>query len=81
MMVRRGFGDAAQRIQELYLAKRKDEAVAAVPDEFCDEISLVGPAARIRERYRAWAESGITGLTLVTEQPEAMELMASLAGH
>jgi alkanesulfonate monooxygenase SsuD/methylene tetrahydromethanopterin reductase-like flavin-dependent oxidoreductase (luciferase family) len=81
MMIRRGFGDAAQRIQELYLAKRKDEAVAAVPDEFCDEMSLVGPAARIRERYRAWAESGITGLTLVTEQPEAMELMASLAGH
>jgi F420-dependent oxidoreductase-like protein len=78
MMIRRGFGDAAQRIQELYLAKRKDEAVAAVPDEFCDEMSLVGPAARIRERYRAWADSGITGLTIVTEQPEAMELMASL---
>src|SRR5438093_5791850 len=80
MMVRRGFGDAAQRIQELFLAKRKDEAVAAVPDEFCDEMSLVGSAARIRERYRAWAECGITGLTITTEQAEAMELMASLAG-
>ena len=79
MMIRRGFGDAAQRIQELYLAKRKDEAVAAVPDEFCDEMSLVGPVSRISERYRAWADSGITGLTLVTEQPEAMELMAKLA--
>jgi hypothetical protein len=50
-----------------------------VPDEFCDEMSLVGPAGRIRERYKAWADSGITGLTLVTDQPEAMELMASLA--
>jgi F420-dependent oxidoreductase-like protein len=80
MMIRRGFGDAAQRIQELYLAKRKDEAVAAVPDEFCDEMSLVGPVARIRERYTPWADSGITGLTLVTDQPEAMELMAGLAG-
>jgi hypothetical protein len=79
MMVRRGFGDAAQRIQELFLARRKDEAVAAVPDEFCDEMSLVGPAARIRERYRAWADCGITGLTIVTEQAEAMELMANLA--
>src|SRR5436190_334500 len=79
MMIRRGFGDAAQRIQELFLAKRKDEAVAAVPDEFCDEMSLVGPVARIRERYRAWAECGITGLTITTERPEAMELMASLA--
>jgi len=39
-----------------------------------------GPAARIRERYRPWADSGITGLTITTEQPEAMELMAGLAG-
>ena len=33
-----------------------------------------------KERYQAWADSGITGLTLVTEQPQAMELMAQLAG-
>jgi GAF domain-containing protein len=70
----------AQRVQELYLAKRKDEAVAAVPDEFCDEMALVGSVARIRERYRAWAECGITGLTITTEQADAMELMTSLAG-
>src|SRR4030095_4544157 len=79
MMIRRGFGDAAQRIQELFLARRKDEAIAAVPDAFCDEMALVGPVARTRERYRPWADSGITGLTLVTDQPEAMELMANLA--
>ena len=36
-----------------------------MPDEFCDEMALVGPAGRIRERYRAWADSGITGLTVV----------------
>src|SRR5262245_61104743 len=80
MMVERGFGDAAERIQELYLAHRKDEATAAVPDEFVDEGALVGPPARIRERYRAWAECGITGLTISTQQTDAMELMASLAG-
>jgi len=34
---------------------------------------------RIRERYRPWADSGITGLTIVAEQPEALELMADLA--
>ena len=79
-MARRGFGDAAQRIQDLFLAKRKDETAAAVPDELCDEMSLAGPPARIREPYRAWAESGRTGLTIVTRQPETMELMAELAG-
>ncbi len=64
MMVRRGFGDAAERIQELFLAKRKDEAAAAVPDEFVDQGALVGPAARIRARFRAWEDSGVTGLTI-----------------
>ena len=29
-------------------------------------------------RYRVWADCGITGLTIVADQPEAMELMASL---
>ena len=79
MMIRRGYGDAAARIQELYLAGRKEEAMAAVPDEFCDEGGLVGPVARIRERYRPWADCGITGLIVVADQPEALELMADLA--
>ena len=79
MLVRRGFGDAAQRIHELFLARPREEGVAAVPDEFCDEMSLVGPAARIRERYRAWADCAITGFAISTAQPEAMELMAGLA--
>ena len=79
MMVRRGFGDAAARIQQLYLAGRKEEATAAVPDEFCDEGALVGPVGRIRERYRPWADSGITGLTVVADTEEALTLMADLA--
>jgi F420-dependent oxidoreductase-like protein len=79
-MTARGYGDAADRIQELFLAGRKDEAVAAVPDEFVDESALVGPPARIRERYRPWAGCGITGMTIATQQVEAMELMADLAG-
>jgi F420-dependent oxidoreductase-like protein len=79
MMIRRGYADAAARIQELYLAGRKEEATAAVPDEFCDEGALVGPVGRVRERYRPWAECGITGLTVVADQPAALELMANLA--
>src|SRR5262249_21284132 len=79
MMIRRGYGDAAARVQELYLAKRKEEATAAVPEEFCDEGALVGPVGRIRDRYRPWADSGITGLTIATDQAEALELRADLA--
>jgi len=78
-MVRRGFGDAAERIQELYLAHRKEEATAAVPDEWVDLKSLVGPLQRIKQRFRAWEESGATGLTVRSRQPEAIEIMAEAA--
>ena len=78
-MVRRGYGDAAKRIQELFLAGRKEEATAAVPDEFLDETALIGPVERIRERYKLWADDPITGITVNATQPEAMELMAELA--
>jgi F420-dependent oxidoreductase-like protein len=79
IMVRRGFGEAAKRIQELYLAGAKDEAIAAVPDEWVDHKSLVGPAARIRERYRAWEDSGADSLSVRSRQPEAIEVMAQAA--
>jgi alkanesulfonate monooxygenase SsuD/methylene tetrahydromethanopterin reductase-like flavin-dependent oxidoreductase (luciferase family) len=78
-MIRRGFAEAADRIQELYLAHRKEEAVAAVPDEWVDMKSLVGPPARIKERFRAWEEAGATGVSVRSRQPEAIEVMAQAA--
>jgi F420-dependent oxidoreductase-like protein len=80
MMARRGYPEAAERIQELFLAGRRDEAIAAVPDAYVDQAALIGPAERIRERFRAWRDLGVDGLTLHAEQDEALELMAKLAG-
>jgi F420-dependent oxidoreductase-like protein len=80
MMVRRGYPEAARKIQELYLAGRKREAIEAVPNEYCDEASLVGPPQRIRDRYKEWEGSGATGLTLSCRQPEGLALMAELTG-
>lgn len=80
VMIRRGFADAADRIQELYLAGAKAEAAAAVPDDWVDLKSLVGPPERIALRYKAWAESGITGLNVRSKQPAAIEAMAKAAG-
>jgi len=79
LMVQEGFPEAAARIQELYLAGRKEEAAAAVPDELIDLRALVGPPERIRERYRAWENSGATGLLIRTNQEESIGLMAELA--
>ena len=48
-----------------------------MPDELCDEIALVGPADRIRERFREWEDSRVTMMNLSKgAQPEAIELMA-----
>lgn len=78
MAIKYGYADAAARIQDLYLAGRKTEAAKAVPDELCDEMSLVGPVARIRERYRAWEDAGVTTMLVQTRQHEALELMADI---
>jgi F420-dependent oxidoreductase-like protein len=79
ILIRRGFKDAAERIQELYLAHRKEEATAAVPDEWVDLKALVGPPARIKQRFRAWEDSGATALTVRAKDPQAIEVMAEAA--
>jgi F420-dependent oxidoreductase-like protein len=55
---RLGYEAAAIRIQDAFLAGRKAEAVAAVPDALVDEIALVGSADRIRDRLQAWKDAG-----------------------
>jgi F420-dependent oxidoreductase-like protein len=79
LMARQGFAEAAERIQELYLAGRKQEAAEAVPDELVDLRALVGPPARIRERYKAWADCGASGALIPATQDEVIELMAQVA--
>jgi F420-dependent oxidoreductase-like protein len=80
-MVKAGYAEEAAKIQDLYLAGRKDEAIATVPDGYVERSVLIGSPERIRERYRAWAESGVTGLTINTKQPEVLELMADIAAQ
>ena len=75
---RYGYEVAAARIQELYLAGRRPEAEAAVPDALVDEVALCGPPGRIRERLASWRDAGVTTLVCATTQPEAIRLMAEL---
>ena len=78
-LVRRyGWEEEAERIQELYLAGKQREAIAAVPDELVDAVSLVGPKERIAERLEAWRETPVTTLVLGTPQPEALQTLAEL---
>jgi F420-dependent oxidoreductase-like protein len=78
-LVRRyGWEEEAERIQELYLAGKQREAIAAVPDELVDAVALVGPKERIAERLGAWRETPVTTLVLGTPQPEALQTLAEL---
>ncbi len=79
LMERRGYPEAAAKIQELFLAGRRKEAAAAVPDEYIDDGALLGSEARIRERFRPWLDSGATGLTLHGAGETELRLLAELA--
>ena len=80
MVSKYGYADVATKIQDLYLSGRKKEATALVPDELCDEISLCGPPARIRKRFKAWEDAGVSTMMVQSSQPEALSLMADVAG-
>jgi F420-dependent oxidoreductase-like protein len=69
--------DAAKTIQDLYLAGKKPEAEAAVPDDLVDEVALCGPRERIRERLAEWTTSGVTTI-MVAGDTEAVRTMAEL---
>jgi F420-dependent oxidoreductase-like protein len=73
---RLGYEEAADQVQDLFLAGKKGEAMAAIPDRFIDEVALVGPAERIRDRLSAWKASPVTTMIIGTVQPEAVRLLA-----
>jgi F420-dependent oxidoreductase-like protein len=66
LAVRMGYGDAAAQVQDLYLAKQHRDAAAAVPFEFLDRTSLIGPVERVRDRLAAYAEAGVTTLSVAS---------------
>jgi F420-dependent oxidoreductase-like protein len=64
LATRMGYGAAADEVQRRYLGRDYDAAAAAVPIEFIDRTALLGPPARIAERMHAFAESGVTTLSI-----------------
>jgi len=73
-----GFEAEAEKVQELFMAGDRWAAVAAVPSEFADEISLVGPVERIKERLSEWKKTPVTTLLLTNRDVETLRTMAEL---
>ncbi|CAM3711157.1 LLM class F420-dependent oxidoreductase [Mycobacterium frederiksbergense] len=81
LATRYGFGEVADHIQELFLAGKKDEAIAAVPDELVRHVSLVGPRGFVKERLAAYKEAGVTTMLvhpLATDDAEALRFTEEL---
>lgn len=75
---RMGYEEAADQVQEAYLAKQYAAAGAAVPFDFIDSTSLIGPKDRIVDRLPAYAEAGVTTLTLAVYSGSLDEQVATL---
>jgi F420-dependent oxidoreductase-like protein len=67
--IRMGYEEEIEKIQELYLGGHKDEAGAKIPRELIEELSLVGPPAKIRDDLAKWRESLVTTLLVSADAP------------
>jgi len=78
LVCRYGFEAMAKQVQDLYLSGKKEEAAAAVTDAFVDEVALVGPKERLRDRLAAWRECGVTTMLCGVIQIEALRTVAEI---
>ena len=80
LVKRMGYEDAASKIQDAFLAGRRQDAAAAVPDSLIDETALIGPPERIKDRLKAWKDGAkdhsIGTLLLGGASAEALRLVA-----
>ena len=78
LAVRYGFAEAAAKVQDLYLSGRQGEAMMAIPPALIDEVALVGPKERVKERLSLWRESPITTMNLTVFNVETLRTMMEL---
>lgn len=78
LATRMGYGESAARVQDLYLDQQWREAAAAVPLDFIDETSLLGPVERLAARMSRYAQAGVTTLTLAPWGATLQDRLSSL---
>ncbi|MEX0985764.1 MAG: LLM class F420-dependent oxidoreductase [Actinomycetota bacterium] len=80
-LVRRYGYEEVDVVQERFLAGERDAAAEAVPEGLIDELALVGPAGRIRERLDAWSDAGVHTMICLTQDPAQMAILAEAFGR
>ena len=85
LVQRYGFEDAAREVQDLYLEGKKEEAMAALPGELLDHVSLCGPPDVVRERLAIFRDAGVGTLMVAPmswsfeDRRKQLRLVAELA--
>ena len=73
-----GFEEACDKVQSLFLAGKRNEAIAAVPDEMVDALYLVGSKDRIRDRFQRWKESPVGTMMVGSQDMDTLRFVAEL---
>jgi F420-dependent oxidoreductase-like protein len=79
LFARYGWEEEARAVQDAFLDGRQRDAAALVPDAFVDQVALVGPKERIRDRLDAWRESGATTMLVSTRDAASLRALAEVA--
>jgi alkanesulfonate monooxygenase SsuD/methylene tetrahydromethanopterin reductase-like flavin-dependent oxidoreductase (luciferase family) len=77
-----GFEHEAREIQDLYLAGKRTEAAADLPNALIDTVTLTGPVDVVKERLRQFDDAGVDTLiaiTLVQDPTERLRQIRTLA--
>lgn len=77
VFARMGYEEQCLRIQDLYLAGKKKEAMAAVPTRMVEDVSLIGPVGKIKDELQRWRDSVATSL-LIGGPPQFLETVAKV---
>ncbi len=78
LFVRMGYEEEADRIQQLFMEGKRDEAAQVIPDELADAMTLTGPRDRIKERLQAWRDSKVTTLLVATTDKEMLRTISEI---
>ncbi len=78
LFIRMGYEAEAEKIQQLFMEGKRDEAAQVLPDELADSMALVGPRDRIKERLAAWRDSKVTTMLVATTDKQTLRDIAEL---
>jgi hypothetical protein len=78
LFIRMGYEAEADKIQQLFMEDKRDEAARVIPDELADAMSLMGPVDRIKDRLQAWRDSRVTTLLVTAQDKATLRAVAEL---